>query len=111
MYPIATMCRVLEVSASGYYAWRKRPPSARAERDAQLKERIHEIREQSDGTYGRPRVHARPTVRAVGLLVDLVDSLLQLRVSLGPCRGRALAPRIVAAGGDLQHAAHGGNRV
>jgi putative transposase len=58
MYPIATMCRVLEVSTSGYYAWCKRPPSARAERDAQLKQRIREIHEQSDGTYGRPRVHA-----------------------------------------------------
>jgi len=58
LYPIATMCRVLEVSTSGYYAWLKRPLSARAERDAQLKERIREIHEQSDGTYGRPRVHA-----------------------------------------------------
>jgi putative transposase len=58
MYPIATMCRVLEVSASGYYAWCKRAPSARVRRDAQLKQRIREIHEQSDGTYGRPRVHA-----------------------------------------------------
>ena len=58
MYPIATMCRVLEVSTSGYYAWCKRPPSARAERDARLKERIRKIHKKSDGTYGRPRVHA-----------------------------------------------------
>jgi putative transposase len=58
MYPIATMCRVLEVSTSGYYAWCERRPSARAERDAQLKQRIREIHERSDGTYGRPRVHA-----------------------------------------------------
>jgi putative transposase len=52
------MCRVLEVSTSGYYAWCKRRPSARAERDAQLKQRIREIHEWSDGTYGRPRMHA-----------------------------------------------------
>ncbi len=58
MYPIATMCRVLEVSTSGYYAWFERRASARAERDAQLKQRIREIHERSDGTYGRPRVHA-----------------------------------------------------
>lgn len=58
MYPIATMCRVLAVSTSGYYAWCKRAPSARAERDEQLTQRIREIHEQSDGTYGRPRVHA-----------------------------------------------------
>jgi putative transposase len=58
MYPIATMCRVLEVSTSGYYAWRKRPLSARAQRDAELRARIRLIHERSRGTYGRPRVHA-----------------------------------------------------
>jgi putative transposase len=58
MYPVATMCRVLEVSTSGYYGWLKRAPSARAQRDAELKERIRTIHERSDGTYGRPRVHA-----------------------------------------------------
>jgi putative transposase len=58
LYPIATMCRVLEVSKSGYYAWLKRAPSARAQEDVELRARIRTIHEQSDGTYGRPRVHA-----------------------------------------------------
>ena len=35
-YPIATMCRVLGVSSSGYHAWVKRHPSQRAETDAVL---------------------------------------------------------------------------
>jgi hypothetical protein len=35
-YPVATMCRVLEVSTSGFWAWSKRPPSARACSDAEL---------------------------------------------------------------------------
>jgi putative transposase len=57
-YKVATMCRVLEVSTSGYYAWLKRPASAHADRDAQLSERIVEIHEDSRKTYGVPRVHA-----------------------------------------------------
>jgi putative transposase len=52
------MCRVLDVSTSGYYAWRMRPLSARARRDAELKKSIGSIHERSRGTYGRPRVHA-----------------------------------------------------
>lgn len=57
-YRIATMCRVLEVSRSGYYAWLKREPSARAKANAELLETIREIHDESDGTYGAPRVHA-----------------------------------------------------
>jgi len=52
------MCRVLGVSRSGYYAWRKRPPSKRDRKDAMLTERIRQIHDRSRGTYGSPRVHA-----------------------------------------------------
>ena len=51
------MCRVLAVSASGYYAWRQRPPSARARADAELTARIRAIHQYSRGTYGAPRIH------------------------------------------------------
>lgn len=52
------MCRVLEVSPSGYYAWLKRPPSPRAQEDAKLLKRIRDIHRRSKGTYGAPRIHA-----------------------------------------------------
>jgi len=52
------MCRVLEVSTSGYYAWCKRSPSARAQADAELTSRMNAIHERSHETYGAPRVHA-----------------------------------------------------
>lgn len=52
------MCRVLEVSTSGFYDWRERPLSSRALEDRRLTERICEIHEQSRGTYGACRVHA-----------------------------------------------------
>jgi putative transposase len=57
-YPIRTLCRVLGVSPSGYYAWRDRPPSARERENRRLLERIREIHEFSRQTYGRPRMYA-----------------------------------------------------
>jgi len=51
------MCRVLGVSTSGYYAWRKRGPSARQTRDAALLEQIRASHRASRRTYGRPRIH------------------------------------------------------
>ncbi len=52
------MCRLLDVSASGYYAWRDRQPSARAQGDAALLARIKAIHAASRRTYGAPRIHA-----------------------------------------------------
>ena len=57
-FPIAFMARRLGVSKSGYYAWRGRPPSARAAADAALVGTIRAIHARSRGTYGAPRVHA-----------------------------------------------------
>lgn len=55
---IQIACRVLEVSQSGYFAWRSRAHSARAIRHLWLTEIITEIHRSSRGTYGAPRVHA-----------------------------------------------------
>jgi len=56
-YPIATMCRTLGVSPSGYHAWKIRPPSNRATEDAAMTERIRAFHARSRGTYGAPRIH------------------------------------------------------
>jgi putative transposase len=66
-YPIASMCRLLGVSSSGYYAWMKRRPSRRAETDAALLAEIHAAHVTSGGTYGAPRIHAE--LAAKGILV------------------------------------------
>lgn len=57
MHKVMTMCRVLEVSTSGYYSWESREPSRRTLEDAALTERIRAIHERSRGTYGSPRIH------------------------------------------------------
>ena len=55
-YRISTMCHTLGVSASGYYAWTTRPPSARALADLLLGDRIEALWRQSRENYGRPRI-------------------------------------------------------
>ena len=67
IYPIRTMARVLDVSASGYYAWRKRPVSARATADADLTRRIRTIHARSHCIYGALRIRAE--LRAEGQAV------------------------------------------
>jgi transposase InsO family protein len=52
------MCGVLEVAPSGYYAWRRRVPSPRAQANRVLLAEIRGIHQHSHGTYGAPRVHA-----------------------------------------------------
>jgi transposase InsO family protein len=55
-YPIRLICRCLAVSRSGYYAWRRRSPSARVTQDARLKVEIAASHTASRRTYGSPRV-------------------------------------------------------
>jgi transposase InsO family protein len=57
-FPIAVLCRLLAVSASGYYASCGRPKSSRARRDEELSERVAAAHLASKRRYGSPRVHA-----------------------------------------------------
>ena len=68
VHAIATLCRVLEVSTSGYYAWQSRSPSKRSVDDAVLQAEIEAIHCRSRMTYGVPRVHAE--LRAEGTCVS-----------------------------------------
>ena len=57
-FPIIVMCRVLGISESGFYAWRKRPACQRQREDAQLTEEIRQEFHAHRGRYGSPRLHA-----------------------------------------------------
>ncbi len=56
--PVATCCRVMKVSTSGFYAWRACPISDRDWADATLTNTIVDIHRMSRRSYGSPRVHA-----------------------------------------------------
>ena len=64
-HAVALLCRVLGVSSSGYYAWRRRGPSDRVRSDAALMARLIHLHRQSRQTYGAPRLHA--DLRAAGV--------------------------------------------
>lgn len=55
-FPVAEMCRLMQVSRSGYYAWRGRGESHRAREDRKLLGEIRSVYEESDGTYGSRRI-------------------------------------------------------
>jgi putative transposase len=67
VHSVTTLCRVLDVSASGYYAWVARRPSPRARKDAELLEQIRGFHQASRGTYGTPRIHR--DLRSAGVRV------------------------------------------
>ncbi len=58
VYSVRRMCDLLGVSASGYYAWSRRPRSKRAQSNEELLALIRAVYERSRGTYGAPRIHA-----------------------------------------------------
>lgn len=76
-YPIRLMCRVLEVSAAGYYAWKRRAPSTRARVDAVLLDRMHKHHAQSRQTYGRLRLHAALRNEGIRISGKRVRRLMQ----------------------------------
>jgi putative transposase len=55
-FPIRMLCRCLRVSPSGYYGWATRPPSGRAQENARLLVRIHQLHAEHDGVVGSPRI-------------------------------------------------------
>ena len=89
-HSVPKLCRLLGVSRSGYYAWRRRPLSERARFDAVLLEKIATIHRNSRATYGAPRVHAE--LRAIGIRCGKKRvARLMRRASLRGClRGRRM---------------------
>jgi putative transposase len=75
-YTVKAMCRALQISPSGYYAARTRPPSMRTERQRFLTSQIQAIHSASRQTYGAPRVHAELVARGVTCSHNTVARLM-----------------------------------
>jgi putative transposase len=56
-FPVTRMCQVMNVSPSGYYAWRSRPVSAREMANQELVDKIKVVHAESHKTYGSPRIY------------------------------------------------------
>ena len=87
-YPVELMCRVLDVSRSGFYAAQARPVSARQQDDTQLSAAIQAAHVQSRGRYGAPRLHR--VLRHAGIRVGRkrVARLMRLHGLHGRLRRR-----------------------
>jgi putative transposase len=87
-YPVATMCRTLGVSSSGYYAWLTREPSARAKVDEALTAKIQAIHDESKQTYGSPRIHKDLVEDGVAIGRKRVARLMKAARIVGVSRRR-----------------------
>jgi len=65
---VRALCRALEVSPSGYYAWCSRGPSARARQDLGVQHALRVVHAETRGRYGSPRLHQ--AIRARGFAVS-----------------------------------------
>ena len=76
-WPVALVCRVPEVSRSGYYAWRSREPSATKVRRDELTAEVKAIHAEVRARYGSPRMHAELVGRGHACCVNLVAKLMR----------------------------------
>jgi putative transposase len=78
-FGITRMCQVLHVSASGYYAWRRRPPSAREMANQQLYQKIEAVYHANRKVYGSPRIYRELHDRRIHCSENRVARLMRLR--------------------------------
>jgi putative transposase len=91
-HSIATLCRALRVSDSGYWAWRKRGRSRRQLEDDRLLTHVVKAYDKSRETYGAPRVHAELKDQGVRCGCKRVARIMGAEGVVG-CHRRRTAPK------------------
>jgi putative transposase len=97
-FSISTLCRVMQVSRSGYYAWGKRAPSPRETANQQLTEKIKIVFLESDQTYGSPRIYEELKEQRIACSQKRVARLMRL------CDLKAVLPKRFVVTTDSNHA-------
>jgi transposase InsO family protein len=78
-FPVRRMCNELNVSSSGYYAWRKRPPSAREMANQKLFKKIKSVYNDNHGVYGSPRIYRELKEQGIVCSENRIARLMRLR--------------------------------
>lgn len=91
-WPVRLMCRVLGVSASGYYAWRSRPESTKAAINRELLADVRRLQADHHGRYGSPRMHAALRAEGRSASRGRIERLMR-RHGIRALAGRRFRPR------------------
>jgi len=78
-FPVTRMCKGLVASPSGYYAWRKRPPSAREMANQELFKKVEVVYNENHGVYGSPRIYHELADQGVACSENRIARLMRLR--------------------------------
>ena len=101
-FRLDTLCRVLEVTESGFHTWRRRQPSQRSQQDIQLLGRIQTIYAEHDGRYGAPRIHVTLKRERITCSKKRVAHLMQKAGLRGKTRRRLIKTTVR----DNSHVVH-----
>jgi len=91
-WPITTMCRVLDVTRSGFHAWRHRGPGVRAQRREQLATQVQAVHETNRRVYGSPRVYEALIASGVKVCVNTVAKVMR-QAGIAAKKKRKFVPR------------------
>jgi len=95
-YPVNILCQVLRVARSGFYAWCRRPPSARAQQNQWLVTHIRACYQECRGRYGSPRLHREWHARGIHAGRHRVARLMRIDGIRSICRRRAHRPSAIS---------------
>jgi transposase InsO family protein len=100
-FKIKTMCRVLQVSKSGYYAWIRRPVSRRAKTNARLVDEIKFTYTENRKAYGSPRIHVALQKKGIACGHNRVARLMRLNCIIAQRQFRRKHSRATSHGRSL----------